>query len=164
MHERLLAAVGDRTYRLIGEMTGTHPETVRRYLQGQAPSVEFVASLSSALGISADWLLTGRGPMKSDELKAHALAQADPGDLLRAMSRNIESLLDRVHRVEVFMQTLETRIRAFQPEAAEGLPPIGESLTSETPRVVSSLVRRATRNGPDNEAPRQGRSGHGDQP
>ena len=48
LHERLLAAVGDRTYRRVGEITSTHPETVRRYLQGQAPSVEFVMSLCSA--------------------------------------------------------------------------------------------------------------------
>ena len=55
------SAVGDRTYRHIGELTKTHPETVRRYMQGQLPATDFIASLCEALNISGDWLLTGRG-------------------------------------------------------------------------------------------------------
>lgn len=131
MHERLLAAVGNRTYRHLGELTGTHPETVRRYLSGQAPSVEFVASLSRALNISAEWLLTGTGPMRCEEVRAHALAQADAGELLAAITGKMEGLIDRVDRIEVYMQSLETRVRAQQGVAVEhmGIPDsLGASL------------------------------------
>lgn len=144
MHDRILAAVGNRTYRHVGELTGTHPETVRRYLQGQSPSAEFIAALSTALNINADWILTGRGPMKCEELKAHALATADGSELLQAMSEVLDRLIDRVERVEVYMQTLETRVRAGQEtgqpidlrEPKQASPP-GIS----PPRAVSSPPR-----------------------
>lgn len=151
MHDRLLTAVGSRTYRHVGELTGTHPETVRRYLQGQAPSVEFVAALSKALNINADWILTGRGPMKCEELKAHALATADTSELLTAMSDTLERLIDRVERVEVYMQTLESRVRATQDEVSHA--------TTERPckaqEVVPSrhLARSAGRDGRGGQEP-----------
>jgi transcriptional regulator with XRE-family HTH domain len=120
MLERMLSAVGNRTYRHVGELTNTHPETVRRYLQGQVPSVEFVASLSKALGVSADWLLTGRGPMKNEDLRAHALAQADASELLTAMADTMERLIDRVERLELYVQTLEARVRSQPPGIRAG--------------------------------------------
>ncbi|MGE3106813.1 MAG: hypothetical protein AB7G11_09025 [Phycisphaerales bacterium] len=109
--ERLLAAAGDRTYRSIADLTSTNAETVRRYMQGQAPSVEFLASLCSALGISEQWLISGRGPMRVNQLKTHALKDASPSELLSAMAGTIERIADRVDRLEVFITTLETRLR-----------------------------------------------------
>lgn len=134
MHDRLLAAVGSRTYRQVGDLTNTHPETVRRYLQGQSPSVEFVAALSKALSLNADWILTGQGPMKRDQLKAHALATADTSELLTAMSETLERLIGRVERVEVYMQTLETRVRA----APDDTPAQLEDPSPHITRVISS--------------------------
>jgi hypothetical protein len=40
-----------------------HPETVRRYLNGQRPSPEFLAALTREMGVSAAWLLLGEGDM-----------------------------------------------------------------------------------------------------
>ena len=40
-----------------------HPETVRRYLNGQRPSPEFLAALCRELGVSPQWLLLGEGQM-----------------------------------------------------------------------------------------------------
>jgi hypothetical protein len=40
-----------------------HPETVRRYLNGQRPSPEFLAAICRELGVSAEWLLLGKGEM-----------------------------------------------------------------------------------------------------
>ncbi len=138
MHERLLAAVGNRTYRHIGELTGTHPETVRRYLSGQSPSVEFIAAVSTALNINADWLISGRGPMKCEELKAHALATADTSELLHAMSETIVKLIDRVELVEVYIQTLETRVRVQQTEELASQDP-ARHITSPPGAVSSPL-------------------------
>lgn len=122
LHERLQAAAGDRTYRHIGDMTRTHPETVRRYMQGQSPGADFLAALCAALGISGDWLLTGRGPMKLDEQRAHALRDATAGDLLAAMAGTIERLADRIDRLETYVQTLEVRLRSLSGPSSELTP------------------------------------------
>ncbi len=119
LHDRLNAAVGDRTYRHIGEMTQTHPETVRRYMQGQSPSVEFVAALATALGLSGDWILTGRGPMKLEDARVQQLHQSSAGELLSAVATNLERLMERVERLEQYTQILETRLRGSL-HAADG--------------------------------------------
>lgn len=117
LHERLTSVASGKTYRSIGDLTATHPETVRRYLQGQAPSVEFLAALCRALGINADWLLTGRGPMRVEEVRAHALREANPTELHAAMASTISVLVDRVDRLETYCQTLETLVRGSRAPA-----------------------------------------------
>ena len=110
LHERLSSAVENRSYRQIGDLTGTHPETVRRYMQGQAPSAEFLAGVCGSMGISAEWLLLGKGPKLTADIRGHALSEATSADLLTAISQTLEGLIGRVDRVEVFMQTLETKL------------------------------------------------------
>lgn len=127
LHDRLRAAVGQRTYRHVGELTGTNPETVRRYMTGQAPSAEFLSALCRSLGLSAEWLLSGRGPMKSAEIRHHTLSESAASDLLAALARSVERLLDRVDRLEVFVQTLETRLRGAQE-------------THEPPRISTRAI------------------------
>lgn len=117
LHDRMVAVVGQRTFRHVGKLTDTHHETVRRYLSGQAPSVEFIAQLAASLGINGHWLLTGQGPMRSSEVRAHALKQADASELLSAMAATIESLADRLDRIERFVQTMEVRLRAARSGA-----------------------------------------------
>lgn len=111
LHDRLSSVASGKTYRALGDLTDTHPETVRRYLQGQSPSVEFLSALCAALGINADWLLTGRGPVKVEEVRAHALRQAKPSELHAAMASTISVLVERVDRLETYCQTLETLVR-----------------------------------------------------
>jgi len=113
LHARLTAVVGERTYRRVGELTGTHPETVRRYMQGQAPSAEFLVGVCRALGVNGNWLLTGQGPRRVDEIRAEALGQADAGELLTAISNTLTALIERVDRLEVFTQTVDARVRAL---------------------------------------------------
>ena len=125
LHERLLAAAGDRTYRRMGDLTGTHPETVRRYLQGQSPSVEFISAICSALEINGQWLLTGEGPMKAADAKHHALRHADPGELLSAIAGTLDTLGERLDRLELFVQGLEVRVRGCSKESVYVDPPVG---------------------------------------
>ncbi|MDF1809565.1 MAG: helix-turn-helix transcriptional regulator [Phycisphaerales bacterium] len=115
-HERLNSAVGEVSYRKLGRLTDTHPETVRRYMQGQAPSATFLTNLCRVLGISGEWMLTGRGPMKCTEMKSHALSQADPSELMTAIANTLTNLCDRMDRLERFVQSMETRIRGTEPE------------------------------------------------
>jgi hypothetical protein len=63
LHDRLLVSAGHLTYAKLGAMTGVHPETVRRFMQGQTPKPEFLAELCREMGLNGDWLLTGRGQM-----------------------------------------------------------------------------------------------------
>lgn len=113
LHDRLLAAAGKLTYRKLAEMTQSHPETVRRYMQGQAPSADFLSRFCAALGINGNWLLTGYGPMRIEEVQSHALREAAPTDLMGAISKQLATLIERVERLEIYTQGLDTRLRAI---------------------------------------------------
>lgn len=112
LHDRIHAIVGRRTSKSVAEMTGTNAETVRRYLSGADPSVEFLAALCRAANVNGEWLLTGRGPMHRKHLRTHALDEASVSELLSAMARSLEKLALRVERLEHYAQTLEARVRA----------------------------------------------------
>lgn len=122
LHRRLAEAVGKTTYRRLGQLTDTHPETVRRYMQGQSPGTEFLANLCRNLAINANWLLTGRGPMKLGDIRKQALSEAHAGDLLTAMANSISSIVDRLDRLELFVQGLDTRVRGSSKIAQKLTP------------------------------------------
>lgn len=117
MHRRLETALEGKTYRWISRATGIYPETVRRYMQGQSPSVDFVSSVCSQLEINPQWLLTGEGPMRRDDVRAHHLAEADPGELLAAIAATLDRLSERMDRLELFVQQLETHLSLVSTEA-----------------------------------------------
>lgn len=85
-------------------------------MQGAAPSVEYLAAFAGAMGVSIEWLLTGSGAMRSKDVRPHVLREASVTELLNAMAQTIERLIMRVERLEAYMQTLETRIRANSAE------------------------------------------------
>lgn len=109
-HERLNEAAGKTSYRKLGKLTQTHPETVRRYMQGQTPSSTYVMAFCDALGVSGDWLLTGKGPKMRNEVRTHALKQADASELLNAIADTLAALTARVDTMERFMQSIDSRI------------------------------------------------------
>lgn len=113
LHTRLTLAAGDRSYRQLGELTSTHPETVRRYMQGTAPSVKFIGALCRALGLNPNWLLSGDGPMLASHIASVALERAGPADLLRYAARDLETLTARLDRLETYTATLESRIQSM---------------------------------------------------
>lgn len=137
LHERLAAIVGQRSSRYVGELTATNHETVRRYLAGHTPSVEFLQALCKAFAVSGEWLLTGKGPMKVSDIRQEALRAADPGELLSALATSVETMISRVDRLEQFVQLMEIRVRAMAPVlAASGMPlaePPQEPHASATP-------------------------------
>lgn len=138
LHERLRTVAGERSYRELGVLTRTHPETVRRYMLGQSPSAEYLAMLCSALNINGEWLLTGRGPVNRRDIRADALREANATELLNAIAETLERLIGRVERLEVFLQTLETRLRSQRGEADKGV-----SCGHGTPEVAVPLSERA---------------------
>ncbi len=118
-------------------------------MQGQSPSVEFLAAFCPGLGINADWLLTGRGPVRTDQVRAHALQEADPAELHSAMATTISTLVERVDRLETYCQTLETRLRGQAPQAESTAPkhpaPLSsdEDARTDPPQIVTRARRIA---------------------
>ncbi|MBK9187933.1 MAG: helix-turn-helix transcriptional regulator [Phycisphaerales bacterium] len=137
LHQRLKAATSGRSHRALAELTGLPPETVRRYMLGQAPSVEFLTRLGAHLRLNGEWLLTGRGPMRTDDIRSHALREANAAELLNAMATTLERLIERVERVEVFLQTLEARLRAHHA------PPPGGHAGDPEPLPAVHIRERA---------------------
>jgi len=143
--------VGERPLRAVAELTGHNAETVRRYLSGQTPSVEFLAAFAAVFGLRVDWLLTGRGPARvADETKA-ALSNASPDELLSAVAGAVEAMQDRIERIERYVQTLEARTRglATLAQAAKARKrethehtAVQPSPTERAERVADALARR----------------------
>jgi hypothetical protein len=56
---RVRQVTGRLTYSAIGARTGTHPETVRRYLAGARPCARFLAALCLGFAVDPSWLFLG---------------------------------------------------------------------------------------------------------
>jgi len=120
LHQRIHAVAGHMTYRALAECTGNNSETIRRYMQGQSPSAEFLTALCSHFDLNAQWLILGQGPAKRAEARAHAIRQANPGELLAAIADALEKLTQRVDRIELFVQTIESRLSHARTHLAHG--------------------------------------------
>lgn len=88
--QRLRSALGPLSFAQIGKRTGFHPETVRRYLNGRATSVAFVARVCEEYGIDADWALLGHGLGPEGRSRADQLAEATCGELFAALARHLD--------------------------------------------------------------------------
>lgn len=145
LHQRLRAAAGSRSYRELGELTKVHPEAIRRYHLGTPPSVEYLSGLCHALDLNSEWLLTGRGPMLRADVRPHTLREANPTELLTAVAETLEKLISRVERLEVFIQTLEARLRqqpspvGSDPHAQPPAAPVSESIRT----IADGVARRS---------------------
>lgn len=90
LHQRLALVVADQTVRQVASATGLHAETVRRYLRGQSPSVEFLAGFCRAYDVNGHWLLTGEGAPFVEEMSAEALRVSSASALLRTLADRFE--------------------------------------------------------------------------
>ena len=90
MYDRILRACSGRSARSVGSLIEISPETVRRTLRGQRPRVEFLVKLSRTMGLSGDWLLTGRGPMQMKDQVAAALEHATEMQLCAELGTRLE--------------------------------------------------------------------------
>lgn len=143
-----MSIVGETTFESVAQATKTNAATARRYLTGYAPSVDFLQALCTHYRVNAQWLLTGHGPMYARDAKAHALTQANPTELMAAIAQALESMTERLDRLEAFVQTQEARLRA----ARTGADTDGEEDTRLTPtsrparpsarRIADALAQR----------------------
>lgn len=119
LHQRLRAAAGRRSYREIADATNAHPETVRRYLTGHAPSVEFLSMLCMELRVNGEWILTGRGPMHATDAWGQGGQAGGTAHVLNGLARTLQEIEARIARVELYLQLFEARLlrhgRAHSP-------------------------------------------------
>jgi len=109
LHERLRVAAGGMTNRALAEATGHNPETVRRYMNGQPPSIEFLAGMCRTFALNPQWLVSGVGPMLRADARAHALRNAEPAELVISVIGALERLNTRVDRIESIVEGLGPR-------------------------------------------------------
>jgi len=100
IQDRLRSLMDGRAATEVADRTGFHVDSVRRYIGGQKPSLEFLTAVCHAYGVSAEWLLEGFGEPHQDEAKVQALREADPADLLVVMAEQMAELRGRVERME----------------------------------------------------------------
>lgn len=85
IQQRLRTVFGLMSLRDISALTGCPPETVRRYLSSNAPSVPFLISTAAATGTRLEWLLMGRGLTTVHAQQLVELERHHPSDLLREL-------------------------------------------------------------------------------
>lgn len=156
---RLREAVGTRTYRHLAELTGTHHETVRRYMQGQSPSAPFLAKLCEELGLNANWLLNGHGPMHRSELRTTELQNAEASELFDGIGDHFDDFRERLDRLEQSILELHQWTRSAEARLDGSGAPGGASAAdnSNTPQRARKLSE--ARPEPQIEPSRERRSG-----
>lgn len=94
---RLREACGDCSVAEVGERTGTHPETARRYLNGRSnPSIAFVLSVAEEFGVTCEWLLCGRGASRADRDRREILMADGVHALMERLFERLDQLDGRV--------------------------------------------------------------------
>jgi len=67
---------GHLNFAEIGNLTGVHPETVRRYMTHGRPTAFFVAAIAKALATPLEWLLHGLvGGVASEDVPQNGVAK-----------------------------------------------------------------------------------------
>lgn len=74
---------------MLARLTGASADAVRRYLRGAAVPPAFLASLAGAMGVSLNWLLSGRGPIRRAEVTSLALERASTAELFGELNRRL---------------------------------------------------------------------------
>lgn len=101
LNRRVRLVVGSQTLRQIAKIGGVSVETARRYMNGTTPSSEFLGRVCEKLGLNAEWLLLGEGPMLLEGVHAEALKHATNEQLIGEIARKFDSMNERVARLEV---------------------------------------------------------------
>lgn len=106
---------------------GISTAALYRYFKGRPPSVEAVAALCARYGLSADWLLLGRGPRRCDSVERWALETAGPAELCEAIGWRLEAgdtvaLRELAVRMGVAPPEIRVRATMAAPVTSAGRP------------------------------------------
>lgn len=83
---RLRQAMEGATAAQVARTTGISVRTIQSYVQGKTadPGLSHASAIAEALGVSLDWLATGRGPIRRPDLES-PIPLLDEGLLQRAI-------------------------------------------------------------------------------
>lgn len=84
---RVRQAVGNATFREIGDATGLSPETIRRTLQGDTLSMNVLVAIIATYRLDPNWVLFGFGPMRLPHSAAGRLTDVSTAELRRELDR-----------------------------------------------------------------------------
>lgn len=85
-----VAAAGRRTAE-VAIRTGVSMASVSRYIRERPPPLSFIAEFCRVFGVSADWLLLGRGPCRLTDVTRWAQESAGAADLFVALGARVEA-------------------------------------------------------------------------
>lgn len=88
--DRLSAAMGGMTNRALAIGVGVSPTSINEYCAGSRfPGADVAWAIACFLGVSSDWLLGGKGPMRPDDAAAPAPVADNPEAQNEAISSDV---------------------------------------------------------------------------
>jgi len=137
LRERLARVVRDHPQARLARLTGRSRTALTRYMQGARLPLEFGCALCAELGVNADWLLNGRGPMYvTDQPSAATGLGRNLLELIRTM--------DAVANVKVGLLAGKAQATALR-EISDGLARYGslrERLHARTRPVMDEVLQQ----------------------
>lgn len=97
---RIRMATRGHTGRQVAAIVGMNHETVRRYLKGANPSIEFIKQVCVHYGVLADWLVLGDGPRTREDLKDELLEGLDSERFAEAWAERFTRFENRLVAIE----------------------------------------------------------------
>jgi hypothetical protein len=76
---------------------------------GDRPSIEFLTAFCERFDVSADWLLTGRGPQRWTKMQPWAAQTCTMGDLCRLVGEALDAAEARAGAIEAGFQGASRR-------------------------------------------------------
>lgn len=96
------------TFKALADLTQHHPETVRRYMRGQYPSLAFILRLCKAMDISPHWLFTGEGSKTLTPKKPPGpFSEMPTPEIFEAIAAELDALVVKVDRLEARLSVLD---------------------------------------------------------
>ncbi|MEK6703805.1 MAG: hypothetical protein AABZ53_16215, partial [Planctomycetota bacterium] len=99
----------------LGTTLRINRETLRRMYADQKPSVELLVRICEKFAISGEWLLTGKGPQKREELRKYALQEASPGELYQAVAQRLSCVEEQLARLAILEAEKASRTSRVPP-------------------------------------------------
>jgi len=88
---RIRMVLSGYTFASVGRKTGFSAESVRRYMLGDRPPVNFLFAICQHYDVSADWLLCGLGAPSRGDIVGQLTLRATASELCAAAERQMES-------------------------------------------------------------------------
>ncbi len=111
------------TFKALADLTRHHPETVRRYMRGQYPSLAFVLRLCKAMSISPHWLFTGEGSKTlTPRVPPGPFSEMPTSEIFEAIATELDALVSKVDRLEARLSAIDGGDPTPPNAAAPGPP------------------------------------------